>query len=151
VILVDHLSAEIGVLRSQVAVIQDEADKAREDAEGLRSSLVDLEGIVMRELVKDAQLEETPKSMKKTKKSTTKKGDVLSRQNRSERKSSHRGATQGNDSSSSSHEEEEVVVTSSSEALGAEVTGLVEQVTRRPEFKSLVSYRTYRLKDISQG
>jgi hypothetical protein len=42
VILVDHLSAEIGVLRSQVAVLQDEADKAREDAEGLRSSLVDL-------------------------------------------------------------------------------------------------------------
>jgi hypothetical protein len=42
-------------------------------------------------------------------------------------------------------------VTSSSEALGAEVTGLVEQVTRRPKFKSLVSYRTDRLKDISQG
>jgi hypothetical protein len=51
VIMVDHLSAEIGVLRSQVAVLQDEADKAREDSEGLRSSLVYLEGIVMRELV----------------------------------------------------------------------------------------------------
>jgi hypothetical protein len=151
VILVDHLSAEIGVLRSQVAVLQDEADKAREDAKGLRSSLVDLEGIVMRELVKDSPLEEPPKIMKKTKKSTIKKGDVLSRQNRSARKSSHRGATQGDDSSSSSDEEEEVVVTSSSEALGAEVTGLVEQITRRPEFKSLVSYRTYRLKDVSQG
>jgi hypothetical protein len=89
--------------------------------------------------------------MKKSKKSTTKTGDVLGRQNRSARKSSHRGATQGDDSSSSSDEEEEVVVTSSSEALGAEVTGLVEQVTRRPEFKSLVSYRTYQLKEISQG
>jgi hypothetical protein len=75
--------------------------------------------------VKDAPLEEPPKSMKKTKKSTTKKGDVLSCQNRSARKSSHRGETQGDYSSSSSDEEVEVVVTSSSEALGAEVTGLV--------------------------
>jgi hypothetical protein len=48
VILVENMSAEIGVLRSQVAVLQDEADKAREDAEGLRSSLVDLEAIAMR-------------------------------------------------------------------------------------------------------
>jgi hypothetical protein len=31
------------------------------------------------------------------------------------------------------------------------VSGLTEQVTRRPEFKELISYSTYRFQDVSQG
>jgi hypothetical protein len=33
---------------------------------------------------------------------------------------------------------------------GRRVPGLVQFTTRRPEFKKLISYRTYRLKDVTQ-
>ena len=75
----------------------------------------------------------------------TRKGDVLSRQSRHKRKSSSDGASSEEEEPSSSEEE-----APQPEPRGAKVPGLTEQVTRRPEFKSLVSYRTYRLRNTDQ-
>jgi hypothetical protein len=84
---------------------------------------------------------------KKKKKSKTKlSGGVPNR---------HKSSGERGDSSSSDE------VTSDEEALrgashsaasrGRRVDGLVEQTISRPEFKSLVSYRTYRLADTAQA
>jgi hypothetical protein len=75
---------------------------------------------------------------------TPPQGDVLARQNRKTRKAS---ASYSSSEESSSSDDG---VTPQPEPRGARVPGLVEQITRRPEFKGLVSYLTYRLADISQ-
>jgi hypothetical protein len=101
VALADRLSAAVEMLRSEVAAIKTDADIAREEAEGLRSSLAVLEGIVMRELVEKASMEKKAvgKKKKEQKVTSTIQGDVLSRQNRYSRKSSRRGAMPEDDSS----------------------------------------------------
>jgi hypothetical protein len=78
------------------------------------------------------------------KNNTPLQGDVLARQNRKTRKAS---ANYSSSEESSSSDDE---VAPQPEPRGARVPGLVEQITRRPEFKGLVSYRTYRLADTSQ-
>jgi hypothetical protein len=99
VALVDHLSVEVGMLQSQVAVLKTDAYLAREESESLRASLSDLEAIVMRELIVEAPLEKKKKEKKKT--TSTTQGEVLSRQNRHSRKPFHRGAISEDESTSS--------------------------------------------------
>jgi hypothetical protein len=104
---------------------------------------------VLRELVEDTPRPElNGKTSRKTdsaKTTNTRKGDVLSRQSRQKRKSSSDCASSEEEEPSSSEEE-----APQSEPRGAKVPGLTEQVTRRPEFKALVSYRTYRPRNTDQ-
>jgi hypothetical protein len=143
--LAEILSEQVGVLQQQMSVLQTEADTSREEATGLRTRVADLESVMMRQLAAETPVE---KLWDQKKNPSTTKGDVLSRRSRSMRKSPLVGAISEDESTSG--EEEEFAV-SSSHPRGARVPGLTEQVTRRPEFKQLVSYRTYRLLDISQG
>jgi hypothetical protein len=101
---------------------------------------------VLRGLIEDTPRPEVNgKTSRKTtsaKSTNTIKGDVLSRQSRYKRKSSSDGASSKEGERSSSEEE-----APQPEPWGAKVPGLTEKVTRRPEFKALVSYRTYLLRN----
>jgi hypothetical protein len=114
----------------------------------------------MRELVQDLPAETDPsekKSEKKSEKRSVKKsvkktshqrGDAP---NRPKTKASYDG-----DSSSEAEtfEDEEAVARypgTQDTPQGRRVPGLIELTTRRPEYRALVSYRTYRLKDTSQA
>ena len=149
VALVNEMSAEMLVLRSEVAALKTAEMQSRELIEDLKSSVKDLEEIVLRELIEDTPKPEVKGKMSRKKMSAkaanTRKGDVLSRQSRHKRKSSSDGASSEEEEPSSSEEE-----APQPEPRGAKVPGLTEQVTRRPEFKSLVSYRTYRLRNTDQ-
>jgi hypothetical protein len=143
--LAESLSEQVEVLQQQMSVLQTEADTSREEAAGLLTRVADLESFVMRQFAAETPVE---KMWDQKKNPSTTKGDVLSRRSRSMRNSSLAGAI--SEDKSSSGEEEEFAFPPS-HPRGARVLGLTEQVTRRPEFKQLVSYRTYRLLDVSQG
>jgi hypothetical protein len=100
---------------------------------------------MMRQLAAETPVE---KLWDQKKNPSTTKGDALSRQSRSMRKVSLVGAISEDESTSG---EEEEFSFPSSHPRGARVPGLTEKVTRHPESKQLVSYRTYRLLDVSQG
>jgi hypothetical protein len=147
--LVNHLSSEVALLHEEVAVLKTQENASKDMIEELRSSIHDLEEMVLREMVTDDPVVEKGapdgEQKKKKKKLTTPiQGDVLSRQARKLRKSS---ADDDSSEDKSSSDDEEV---SRPEPRGARVPGLIEQATRRPEFKKLVSYRAYRLVDTSQ-
>jgi hypothetical protein len=143
--LAEILSEQVEVLQQQMSVLQTEADTSREEAAGLLTRVADLESFVMRQFAAETPVE---KMWDQKKNPSTTKGDVLSRRSRSMRNSSLAGAI--SEDKSSSGEEKEFAFPPS-HPRGARVPGLTEQVTRRPEFKQLVSYRTYRLLDVSQG
>jgi hypothetical protein len=83
-------------------------------------------------------------SSKKKKKFTTQKDDVLSHhKSRQLPAASYESSDKGEISS----DEDDLP---HPDLIGAAVPGLTEQVTRRPELKTLVSYRSYRLAETSQ-
>jgi hypothetical protein len=153
--LVTKLSADVVLFQRENAARKAEADQAKEEAEDLRASVADLEAMFLRELVADTPMANKGYKQKEKKNqtsaSTTNKGDVQhlhSHKSRSSRKSRKlSGDDSSSKASSSSDEEEEAPRTA---PRGDRVPGLTEQVTRRPEFKSLISYRSYRLADSSQ-
>jgi hypothetical protein len=121
--------------------------------DGLRSSIQDLEEMFLSEIVVDDPVPERASkgtrdremmSSKKKITSTTQKGDVLSRQkSRQLPAASDESSDEGEISSDEDY-------LPRPDLIGAAVPGLTEQSTRRPEFKTLVSYRAYRLADTSQ-
>jgi hypothetical protein len=153
--LVTKLSADVASILRENAARKAEADQAKEEADDLRASVVDLEAMVLRELVADTPMssEGDKKKEKKNQKSdsTTNKGDVQHRHSHKSRSSRKSRKFSGDDyyseASYSSDEEEAAPRTAT---RGAQVPGRTEKVTRRHGFKSLVSYRSYRLADSSQ-
>jgi hypothetical protein len=135
------MSEEVTLLRAEVVTLKAKELASNEVIDGLRSSIQDLEMFLREIAVDDPVPERASKgtrdrekmSSRKKKTSTTQKGDVLSRHN----------SRQLPDASDESSDEGEI---SSDEddlprpdLIGAAVPGLTEQVTRRPEFKTLVS------------
>jgi hypothetical protein len=91
VALLNEMSAEMLVLRSEIAALKTAEMQSRERIDDLKSSVKVLEDIVIRELVEYAPKSElNGKNSRKTmwaKAANTKKGDVLRRQSRHKRKS----------------------------------------------------------------
>jgi hypothetical protein len=145
--LVNHLSEKVYLLQEEVAALKTKETTSKDVIEGLRSSIHDLEDMFLREVAADTpSMEKKIVRERESKKNNTPlQGDVLARQNRKTRKASANYSSSEEESSSSDDE-----VAPQPEPRGARVPGLVEQITRRPEFKGLVSYRTYRLADTSQ-
>jgi hypothetical protein len=122
----------------------------RTEVQHLRSQLADLESIVMRELVQDLRMKKTkkePPSRKRSKTVSHKKGDVLNRHKT--KASSDEERTSDEEADSSDDEEGPITYPNHAKGgpLGRRVRGLVELRTRLPEYKGLVSCRSYRLKD----
>jgi hypothetical protein len=127
----------------------------RTEVQNLRSQLADLEFIVMRELVQDLPLEylrtkktnKEPPSLNWSKTVSPKKGDVLNRYKT--KASSDEEMTSDEEADSSDDEEGTMTYPNNAKEgpLGRRFRGLVELQTRLPEYKVLVSYRSYRLKD----
>jgi hypothetical protein len=143
--LVTHLSLRVDSLTQEVLTLKATATTSEEVIDGLRSTIQDLEEMVLRELVADPPKEEVmsrKKIMSKT--SAPPQGDVLNRLSRPQRNPSPDGDTSENEDTSSAEEGP------TPEPKGAWVPGLKEEGARRPEFKSLVSYRSYRLGDTDQ-
>jgi hypothetical protein len=127
----------------------------RTEVQHLHSQLADLESIFMRELVRDLPIEDIskkkmkkePPSRNRSKTLSPKKGDVLNRY-KTKASSDEEGPS---DEEADTSGDEEGPLTYSNHAkggpLGRRVRGLVELQTRLPEYKRLVSYRSYRLKD----
>ena len=142
-------NGEMAHIREELKGLKIKENSSQEAIEGLRSSLHDLEEVVFREINPNSSspmqgtVAHQCDSEKKSKKSSIKKG-VPSRQKK--KKSPDSSDESSSDAGDSSDEED----LEASTTLGAAVPGLTEQVTRRPEFKSLVSYRAYRLADTSQ-
>ena len=132
----EPLKAEVMPLKAEVAALTRERISDKEQIESLRASLGDLEEIVFREI------SVSPKKKKDQKNTTA--VDVPNRH----RSMQHQAEFEQNSPEEDSASDEEDF--SRPNAKGAAVTGLIEQVTRRPEFKNLVSYRTYRLSDTTQ-
>jgi hypothetical protein len=121
--------------------------------DGLRSSIQDLDEMFLREIAVDDPVPERASkgtrdrekmSSKKKKTSTTQKGDVMSRHKSRQLPAA---SDESSDEGEISSDEDDLP---RPDLIGAAVPGLTEQVTRRPEFKTLVSYRAYRLADTSQ-
>ena len=132
----EPLKAEVMPLKAEVAALTRERISDKEQIESLRASLGDLEEIVFREI------SVSPKKKKDQKNTTA--VDVPNRH----RSMQHQAEFEQNSPEEDSASDEEDFPRPNRK--GAAVTGLIEQVTRRPEFKNLVSYRTYRLSDTTQ-
>jgi hypothetical protein len=143
--LVTELSLKVDSLNQEVLTLKAAASSSEEVIEGLRSTIQDLEEMVLRELVADPPKEKVMSKKKIVSTTFTPfQGDDLNRLSRPQRNPSPDGDTSENEDTSSEEEGPKP------EPRGARVPGLKEQVTRRPEFKSLVSYRSYRLGDTDQ-
>jgi TolA-binding protein len=107
VALVNVMSAEILVLRSEIAALKTAETQLREKIDDLNSSVKDLEEIVLRELIEDTHRPElNGKTLRKTKSAkatNARKGDVITRQSRHKRKLSD-GASSEEEPSSSEEE-----------------------------------------------
>jgi hypothetical protein len=131
------MSEEVTMLRAKVVTLKAKELAFKEVIDGLRSSIQDLEEMFLREISVDGPVPEKAykgtrdrekMSSKKKKTSTTEKGDVLIR---------HKSRQLPAASDESSDEDD----LPRPDLIGAAVPGLTEQDTRRPEFKTLVSYR----------
>jgi hypothetical protein len=137
---------QIHLLQSEIASSRSAEAQLREEILELRTIISVLDAVVCQRAENTPTGEED--SAKKKKKKSKKKlsGGVPNR---------HKSSGEPGDSTSSEEvtsDEEALRVTSHFAASrGRRVDGLVEQTTRRPEFKSLVSYRTYRLADTTQA
>jgi hypothetical protein len=135
---------DVRVLQSEMAAAKAEEARARDEIDSFRATLADLEAMILREITTD----DTPageKKKKKLKKTLQVDDSPNSQKSRGKTRSSPKGDSSTEDSS---EEEEEAPIRT---PRGERVPGLVEQTTRRPEFKALVSYRTYRLIDTTQS
>jgi hypothetical protein len=160
--LVEDLAHNLQLCRLQTQEAHLDAQDSLALATGLRtevhhrrSQLADLESIVMRELVQDLPIEDLrkkktkkePHSRNRSKTVSPKKGDVS---NRCKTKaSSGEEGTSSEEADPWDDEEGPMTYPNNSKGgpLGRRVRGLVELQTRLPEYKGLVSYRSYRLKD----
>ena len=133
----DNLLTEIQVLRSEVAASREEEARLREEMSELRTMVAVLDAVVTSHPSPDAPSGEEDDEFKKKKKKPTPRGDVPNR-----RKPSYDPEDLPTSEEDTSEEEEDEAVRA---PRGRRVVGLKEQATRRPEFKTLVSYRTYRL------
>jgi hypothetical protein len=125
------------------------------EVQHLRSRLADLESIVMRELVQDLAIEDlrTKKAKKeppcrnRSKAVSPKKGYVLNRYKTKASSDEERTSDEKADTSDDEEGPMTYPINAKGEPLGRRVRGLVELQTRLPEYKGLVYYRSYRLKD----
>jgi hypothetical protein len=136
------LYTEIQVLHSEVAAYREEEGSLREEILELRTLIAVLDAVVTRHAADNAPSgEEGVRGSRKKKNSP--RGDVPNLH-----KNSHDpeySYTSGEEASDEDADEAPTRAT-----LGRRVSGLKEQTTRRPEFKTLVSYRTYRLADTTR-
>jgi hypothetical protein len=119
------------------------------------SQLVDLESIVIRELIQDLPAEDQrmkkmknePPSRNRSKTFSHKKGEDLNR--RKTKASSDEEGTSNEEQDSSDDEDGPTTFPTKDQGVprGRRVRGLVELQMWLPEYKGLVSYRAYRLKD----
>jgi hypothetical protein len=139
-------------MMEQIHLLQSEIASSRSAEAHLREEILELRTIIsVLDEVVCQRTENTPTGEEESakKKNKSKKNLLGGVPNR------HKSSGEPDDSSSSEE------VTSDEEALrgashsaasrGRRVDGLLEQTTRRPEIKSLVSYRTYRLADTTQA
>ena len=120
----EPLKAEVMPLKAEVAALTRERISDKEQIESLRASLGDLEEIVFREI------SVSPKK-KKDQKNTT----AVDAPNH-HRSMQHQAEFEQNSPEEDSASDEEDFPRPNTK--GSAVTGLIEQVTRRPEFKNLV-------------
>jgi hypothetical protein len=133
---------EIEVLRSEVAASREVEGRLREEILELRTLIAVLDAVVTRHAANNAPSgEEGVRGSRKKKNSM--RGDVPNRH-----KTSHDSEYSSTSGEEASDEDAEEVLTRA--PLGRRVSGLKEQKTRRPEFKTLVSYRPYRLADTTR-
>ena len=147
---VHRLRGEVDFLKTREESLQEALLSSNEAVAGLRSSLQSLEEIVFRELVADdAPVEKLPPARVREQQKKKKKIKTPNRADTS-RPKSKKPAEASDESSTEAEETSDEEESTSIEVLGPDVPGLTEQATRRPEFKNLVSYRAYRLADMSQ-
>jgi hypothetical protein len=137
---------QIYLLQSEIASSRTAEAQLREEILELRKIIYVLDAVVCQR-AENTPTGEEGSARKKKKKSKNKLSDGVPNR--------HMSSGETGDLSSSDE------FTSDKEALrgashpaasrGRRVDGLVEQTSRRPEFKSLVSYRTYRLADTTQA
>jgi hypothetical protein len=148
------MSEEVTLLRAEVVTLKEKELASNEVIDRLQSSIQDLWEMFLLEIAVDDPVPERASkgtrecekmSSKKNKTSTTQKGDFLSlHKSRKLPAASDESSDEGEISS----DEDDLP---RSDLIGAAVPRLTEQVTRRPEFKTFVSYRSYRLADTSQN
>jgi hypothetical protein len=139
-------------------------DVLRREVESVRNVLTDLEGVVMRELVADRlepELGQVTSNKPRSKKSKQKNSEYTSK---GDPHNSHKAqvisdgdtSDEGGNSSDSDvderpHRQETLADTTTTGANSQQsrrVPGLVTIKARRPEFRPLLNYRTYRLNDM---
>jgi hypothetical protein len=135
------LSAYVASLANELAAVQavlkdsqERELRLREEVTSLRNAVTDLDSVVMRELVRDLPVTaDNLSSKKKSKKSSTKRGDAP---NRHKTKTSKDGSSSSEEDTS--EDEEEVSGSTMAQDLprGRRVPGLVELTTRRPQGRS---------------
>jgi hypothetical protein len=138
----NKLRAEIQILCSEVVSSREEESRFREEILELRTLISVLDAVVTRHAANIAPSGEEGVRCSRKKK-TSPRGDVPNR-----RKTSH-----GPEYASTSGEEasdEDAGEMPTRAPLGRRVSGLREQTTRRHEFITLVSYRTYRRADTTR-
>jgi hypothetical protein len=138
------MSEAVTLLRAEVVALKAKELAYSEVIDGLRSSIQDLEEMFLREIAVDDPVPERASkgthdrekmSSKEKKTSTTQKGDVLSRHKSRQLPAA---SDESSDEGEISSDEDDLP---HPDLIWAAVTGLMEQSTRRPEFKTLVSYR----------
>jgi hypothetical protein len=126
--------------------------KMKGELESVRNVVTDLEEIVMRQLVSDLP-EEPETSVKKNKiqnkSASATKGGVHNRRKARE-VSDDESSLDGDTSEDSEEEAVNYAAGSSDPPLGRRIPGLIEIQARRPEFRPLLNYRTYRLRNSRQ-
>jgi hypothetical protein len=132
----EPLKAEVMPLKAEVNTLTRERASDKEQIESLRASLGDPEKVVFREIF-------VPPKKKKYLKNST----VVDVPNRHRSKQHHAEFEKNSPEEDSAWDEEEYL---RPDAKWAAVTGLSEQVKRRPEFENLVSCRTDRLANTVQ-
>jgi hypothetical protein len=141
-------------LQARVIALEDEATSLRmvinhleaenahysEELAIFRLAIRELETLILPPIDPDG--EDQKKKVQSTKKTSYSRGDSLNSRKNKLRK-------QASDSSSEGDTSEDNDV-HTHVGLGPAVPGLTELTTRRPEFKELLSYRAYRLADLTQ-
>jgi hypothetical protein len=131
-------------LRVQVHALQEDNASVIDDIAGLRLTMADLEGLIMREIVGAPEDKKRDPRIKTTR-SSPQSGDVRNRLSIQQLKIALEDASSEEETS-----EEEDEARMSTVILGPVVPGLTELTTRRPEFRNMLSYRHYRLAETTQ-
>jgi hypothetical protein len=124
--VINHLEAENAHCSEELAII--------------RLAMRELEALILPPIAPDG--EDQKKKVQSTKKTSSSRGDSPNSRKNKLRKQASDSSSEGDTS-----EEDDV---HTHVGLGPAVPGLTELTTRRPEFKELLSYRAYRLADVTQ-